>query len=361
MKKISFIVSLFIAFMLGIGSDILITKYLDAEETVPTNAVLNEVIVKEENSLKSSLDKIYDAVVVIETYDKRENSLSTGSGFIYKKDDAGYIITNHHVVSGASSVKVININDEEIEATILGTDEYLDIAILKIDANYVPAVATFGSSTNLELGDTLYTVGSPLGIKYKGTVTKGILSGKDRKVTVNISTGSYVMEVLQTDAAINPGNSGGPLVNINGEVIGVNSLKLVQDEIEGMGFAIPIELVINALEQLEQGKSIERPVLGVSVLDLDDNYLLYKYGLNLSNRNTEGIVIASIHEGYPADNKLQKGDIITYIDEYKIEDSATFKYVLYKYKIGDTIKIKYIRDGKESSVDILLDTDMMDN
>lgn len=360
MKKLQFIISFVIAFALGFTSDILVNKYLNQEEK--TTPVLNEVVVKEENSLKSSLSKIYNSVVVVETYDGRENTLSTGSGFIYKKDDYGYIITNNHVVSGASKVKVINIDDEEIEAIILGTDEYLDIAILKIDASYAPSVATFGSSASLELGDTLYTVGSPLGIKYKGTVTKGILSGKDRKVTVKTSTGSYVMEVLQTDAAINPGNSGGPLVNINGEVIGVTSLKLVQDEIEGMGFAIPIELVTNALEQLESGKSIERPVLGVSVLNLDDNYLLYKYGLNISNRNTKGVIIADVYDGYPASSaKLKKGDIITYIDDYEIEDSANFKYILYKYKIGDTIKIKYIRDGKEDSVDVLLDVDMMDN
>lgn len=356
MKKIIYIVSIFLTFLLGFISDYIIQKSFKEE----TKTVMSEITIKEENTLASSLNKIYNAVVVIETLDSNGNSLSTGSGFIYKKDAYAYVITNNHVISNASKINVININDEEVSAVLLGSDEYLDIAVLKIDSSYAPAVALLGTSTDLNIGDTLYTVGSPLGIKYKGTVTKGILSGKDRKVTVKISSGNYIMEVLQTDAAINPGNSGGPLVNINGEVIGVTSLKLVQDEIEGMGFAIPIELVSSSLDKLEKGESIERPILGVSVVSLNDDYLLYKYGLQVTSNITKGIVIVDLEDDYPASNSgLKKGDIITYIDNYEIDDVANFKYILFKYKIGDTLKIKYIRNQKEEVVDVLLTVDMM--
>lgn len=315
------------------------------EQVVPT---FTEVTYREENSLRSSIEKIYNAVVVVETYDMRGNKLGTGSGFFYKKDEVGYIITNNHVIDSASIIKIINNLNDKYEVKLVGKDEYLDIAVLTVDKEAVLDVAILSNSSKVYLGDTVFTVGSPLGLKYKGTITKGIISGKDRKVNIETSNGNYIMEVLQTDAAINPGNSGGPLVNLNGEVIGVNSLKLVQDEIEGMGFAIPIELISENLEKLENGEIIIRPILGIEISDVNE-FILDRYNV------AGGIYVNKVESNYPAYiSGLQKGDFIIKVDNYEIEDSAHFRYVLYKYNIGDTVKITYIRNNNTYEVDILL-------
>lgn len=306
------------------------------EEVVPT---YSEVTVKEENSLKSSIDKVYNSVVVIETYDTSHNKIGTGSGFCYKKNNNSYFITNNHVIADSQSVTILTMSQNEYTANILGKDDYLDIAILSADKDACLQVASFQDSTSTNLGDTVFTIGSPLGTKYMGTVTKGILSGKNRKVNVSTSSGNYIMEVLQTDAAINPGNSGGPLVNINGEVIGVNSLKLVQDEIEGMGFAIPIELINESLTKLENGEIIIRPILGVEISDTREN----------------GIYINKVEKDYPAFSAgLQRGDYLIAVDGVTIEDSAHFRYLLYQHQIGDVITITYVRDGITNEVKITL-------
>jgi len=242
-----------------------------------------------------------------------------------------------------------------VDAKVLGSDTYADIAVLSISKDAVLKVAEIGKSTDMELGDTLFTVGSPLGIEYMGTVTKGILSGKDRTVEVSLSNGEFMMEVLQTDAAINPGNSGGPLCNINGEVIGVNSLKLVQDEIEGMGFAIPIEMGMTMIEQLEKGNQVKRPLLGVSMLDVDDTFALYRNDILVPDDVENGIVVVSVEENSPAFNSgLQKGDILLEIDDKEIESIAHFRFMLYKHSVGDTMTLKYYRNGKikELKVDL---------
>jgi len=166
---------------------------------------------------------------------------------------------------------------EESEAEILGSDLYLDLAVLRVKKDFVTKVATLGSSENLNLGDIVFTIGTPLGKEYSGSVTKGIISGKDRMVEVDLSDqdlGIWIMKVIQTDASLNPGNSGGPLCNTSGEVIGINTLKYSEENIEGMGFAIPIEYVMAHIDVLESGKEIERPYLGLSLIDIDDSYSL---------------------------------------------------------------------------------------
>lgn len=339
-KAFNFAVCIIASFFIGFFYN----ENLKKTDLLPT---FNEVQVMEKNSLKDSIDKIYNAVVVIETYDKNENVIGTGSGFFYKKNDMGYIITNNHVIEKSSTIKVINMNKEVYVAKLVGTDEYFDIAILSVDKEAVLQVANLGINSELNVGDTVFTVGSPLGSKYMGTVTKGILSGKDRMVNVSTSRGNYMMEVLQTDAAINPGNSGGPLVNLSGDVIGVNSLKLVQDEIEGMGFAIPISLVNTILDRLEKGEVITRPIIGLEISDLNSE-VLNRYKVN------SGIYVNKVDSNYPA-KFLKIGDIITLIDDKEVENTSHFRYILYTHKVGDTIKITYIRDGKTNNISILLD------
>lgn len=318
----------------------------------------NDTQIYEKNSLAAAVDKVYDAVAMVSAYE--QNSLiSTGSAFVYKTDDKyGYLLTNYHVVSGADSVTVTMMDDTEAEAEVLGGDEYLDLAVLRVDKSNVSMVANIGNSEDMKLGDTVFTVGTPMGEEYRGTVTSGILSGKDRMVSVSVSNTSsndWVMRVLQFDASINPGNSGGPLVNANGEVIGICSLKLVDDEIEGMGFAIPIEYAMNHIESLEKGEEIKWPVLGVSMVNASDRTGLYRNQINIDRNITEGVVVVQAERGSgAADAGLTTGDVITKIDGKEVKDSAYLRYELYQHQAGDTIKITYIRDGKENTVDVKL-------
>ena len=353
-QKVVYIVSIIIAIFVGVIATVLVLKFVPGTKEV-VNRTVKDVSIEETNTIKESITKIKDAVVVIEAY-KNGQKISQGSGFVYKKEDQkGYVLTNHHVIDDADEIKVVNNNDQSVDAKLLGSDELSDLAVLSIDESAVMDVATFGKSDNVEVGDTVFTVGTPLGNEYKGTVTKGILSGKNRLVSVDTTSGGFVMEVLQTDAAMNPGNSGGPLVNINGEVIGVNSLKLVEDEIEGMGFAIPSELVQTEVESLEQGKEIVRPKLGVEFTDLSNSYLLYRSGIMIDKDIDQGIVVVSVSKGTPAsDAGLQTGDVITEMDGTEVESTSHFRYLLYKHKVGDTVTIKYIRNGNTEEVKLHL-------
>lgn len=365
-EKIVYISTVVLSFFVGVaGTYLVIVGY---PIKVPTFEVSSSpestqtIKITESDTIQPAVEKIYDAVILIESY-KGNVSISTGTGFVYKKDNKyGYIITNHHVIENATNIKVINNNGEKVEATLLGSDVYSDVAVLSIDVKSVLKVAQMGESTKLNLGDTLFTVGSPLGEEYIGTVTKGILSGKDRTVSVSMPNGNFMMNVLQTDAAINPGNSGGPLVNINGEVIGINSLKLVKDEIEGMGFAIPIELVMSAVKHLEKGEEIKRPLLGVEIYDATETYGLYRQGLQYNETFENGVAIISIQTNTPAESAgLKKGDVILEINKVKITGIGHFRFLLYKYDVGDTITVKYYRDGNISSVKVKLDKSVEDS
>ena len=309
-----------------------------------------------EDSVSLAVGKIYDATVTIQNYQAGRLSAS-GSGFIYKKDkEYGYILTNNHVVDGASSVIITTSSDDQVEAEVLGSDKYLDLAVLKIPVKYVNGVASIGTSEESNLGDTIITVGTPVGYEYRGTVTKGTLSGKNRLVEVSIvSKNDFIMSVLQVDAAINPGNSGGPLVNVNGDVIGINSLKLVQDEIEGMGFAIPIEYALKYVDELEAGKKIERPFIGITMLNATDTYRLYQAGIMLDEDIDSGVVVVSVSDGSAAEKAgLKKGDVIISINGNKVSSAAYLKYELYKSQVGDTIEVLYYRNGKEKKAKLTL-------
>lgn len=260
------------------------------------------------------------------------------------------------MVEGSDKLLVTLSSDDQVEGTVLGSDRYMDLAVVRIDGDLVKQVAKIGNSEESNVGDTVFTVGTPIGYEYRGTVTKGTLSGKNRMVTVSVdSTSDWVMNVLQVDAAINPGNSGGPLVNINGEVIGINSLKLVEDEIEGMGFAIPIEYAMKYVDDLEAGKEIERPLIGISMLNVTDSYRLYQYNIRIDSDIEEGVVIVGITSGSGADKAgLRVGDVITAVNGKSVSNAAYLRYQLYQYEVGETIQLTYNRDGKVRTTDITL-------
>lgn len=354
-QKIKNTIIIILVFFAGVISTYCCIKFLPItinEEVVKT---VKDVTVKETDTIKSAIDKVYDSVYVIKSY-VGDRLTGTGTGFAYKKDDKyGYIITNHHVIEKSNKIKVINIDGQELEAKVLGSDKYSDLAVLQIDVDGILQVATLGDSTDMEIGDTVFTVGSPMGEEYMGTVTKGILSGKDRTISIELNNTSFMMGVLQTDAAINPGNSGGPLVNINGEVIGVNSMKLVEDEIEGMGFAIPIEMVKTEIEKLEKGERVSRPLIGVSMVDASNTYALYYNEINLDKNFDYGVAVVSVEDGGSADDAgLKKGDVIISVNGTKVKNSAHFRYILYKYEVGDKLEVTYYRNGKENKTSLVL-------
>ena len=319
------------------------------------NKIETSVSVTDEG-ISYGIENVYDSVVVVQNYkNNKENGI--GSGFIYSED--GYIMTNHHVIDGATNVKVLLMSGESVDCEVIGSDEYADIAVIKIPKENVSKVAKLGDSETVKLGDTVFTIGSPLGIEYFGTVTRGILSAKNRMVEVSVSSSSndWIMNVMQTDAAINPGNSGGPLININGEVIGINSLKLVKEEVEGIGFSIPIDDAMIFVKKLEKGEEIVRPMIGVSLIDQTETYALYQYRIMVDDSAPSGVVIADVSKDSPASKSgLKTGDIVTKINDNKISSRAEFRYQLYKYSVGDEIQLTYFRDGKEKTVSVKLDT-----
>lgn len=316
-------------------------------------------VVVDESGISEAVEKVYDGVLMIRNYQNNEVA-STGTGFVYKIDgDYAYVMTNQHVVDNADKITLITSNDEEIDGEVLGGDSYVDIAIIKIKKYDGIKALQLGNSENAKLGDLVFTIGSPLGYEYRGSVSTGHLAGKDRLVSVSTdsttSGSDWVMKVLQTDAAINPGNSGGPLMNTNGEVIGVISMKFVQTEVEGMGFAIPIEYVNSKIETLEKGEKIEWPLLGVSMINVSDAKNSYRYNYNIPNDVNSGVVVAGIESGSgAADSDLKEGDIITKLNGEEVQDSAYLRYELYKYSVGDKIEITYIRDGKEHTTKVVL-------
>ena len=312
----------------------------------------------EPNSISTAVEKIYDSVVVVEVY-KDKQLVSTGTGFVYKKENGkAYLMTNNHVISGGKEIKVLFPDETELEAEIVGNDTYSDIAVLSIkDSEKIPA-ATMGSSEKSKVGDTVFTVGSPEGSDYAGTVTKGILSAKDRLVEValiNSETSDYYMQVLQTDAAINPGNSGGPICNINGEVIGITNMKLVDDTVEGMGFAIPIEEALKVAEILEKDGKITRPYIGISMLDINNSFYLWQAGILIPDNVKNGVAVYKVENNSPADNAgLKKGDIITKIAGKTTKTLAEFRYELYKHSPNEEIEVTFNRGGKEQTTKVTL-------
>ncbi len=357
---IKFIVIIIIAFLVGAGIMYLYSK--ENPTVITKDRTFSETKVTEE-AMEDAIDKVYDAVLCIEVLSEDGSAVSSGTGFVYEKDGKyGYVLTNAHVVSGAKTVQGILSNNNAVTLTVLGYDSYTDLAVLRMDAKDVLQVVSIGKSENIKVGNSVFTVGSPLGSAYAGTVTKGILSGKDRLIETSssnansLTTESYIVKVLQTDAAISPGNSGGPLVNLAGDVIGITSLKLVDTQVEGMGFAIPIEDAMNYVDTLAQGKEIQRPIIGVQLLDLTNKYALYRYGINVDSSIKSGVILVKVNDGYPASNGgLKDGDIITKVDGEKVTTVSEFKYQLYRHKIGDEIEVTYYRNSKENKTTIKLD------
>lgn len=281
---------------------------------------------------------------------------SEGSGVIYTTANGkGYIVTNNHVISGAAKVKVILASGKTIAAKVVGKDSTSDLAVLSIDSKYVTQTASFGDSSSLQSGQTVIAIGSPEGSEYASTVTQGIISSPSRTITYN----SNQMTVIQTDAAINSGNSGGALVNSDGQVIGINSMKLSSsssgDSVEGMGFAIPSNEVVTIVNQLVKKGKITRPQLGIKVAAIAELNSYYKKQLGISTSLKKGLYVASVTSGSTAASAgIKKGDVITAANGKTVNDVATLHSILYSHNVGDKVKITVNRNGKTMTFTVTL-------
>lgn len=320
---------------------------------------------KSNSSIADTVERLSKTIVGIENYQQQQDrsiygtpnssesvKSGTGSGVIFQKNnDTAYIVTNNHVVEGSSKLEVSLYNGEKVSAEIVGTDALTDLAVLKIDAKHVEATAEFGDSTTLRPGDQVYAIGNPLGLDLSRTVTQGIVSAINRSIAVSTSAGNWDTNVIQTDAAINPGNSGGALINPQGLVIGINSLKIAESGVEGLGFAIPSNDVIPILNELIENGKIERPYLGVGLADLEQIPEFY-WPANVEG----GVMITTVEENSAAAKAgLKAKDMIVSMNGTKVANSSELRKYLYtKVKNGDEIKMEVNRNGEVISITVQL-------
>lgn len=295
--------------------------------------------------LADMVDEASPSVVEVYTETKQVSSWfqdyvteGAGSGVILSED--GYIVTNHHVIDGANTIKVRLSGGQSYTASLTGTDEKTDLAVLKISASGLTA-ATLADSSSVRVGDFVIAIGNPLG-ELGGTVTNGIISAKDREITID----GEPMTLLQTSAAVNPGNSGGGLFNLDGELVGVVNAKSSGEDVEGLGFAIPANTVKEITQELIQhGYVTGRPQLGISVAQIT------KPGMGWQTYySTPGLYITQSS----ADNGLKAGDRILQIDGTAIDSAADVSTVLNRHSVGDIVEVVVSRNGRETTVDVKL-------
>lgn len=322
------------------------------------NATVENVNYDVKSSTTDVIEKVNSSVVGVLVYANGTAS-GSGSGVVYRVDGkTAYIITNAHVVSGATDVQVVFSNKESVNATIVGSDTYSDIAVLKLTADFDMTAIKCGDSSLLDQGETVLAIGSPLGIEYAGTVTQGIVSGIDRTVSVDLNDDGqedWDMNVIQTDAAINPGNSGGALVNMADELVGITSMKLSNTSVEGMGFALPINDVITSVEQIIENGKVTRPQIGISGVSLSgySSYQLRYYRINTDL--TDGIYVSRVTSGGAASKAgIQEGDIIVKFDGKEVTTYKSFLTELYSKEPGDKVSVVVNRNGTEKTIEVTL-------
>ncbi|WP_303218085.1 S1C family serine protease [Enterococcus asini] len=291
---------------------------------------------------------------------------SEGSGVIYNKDgDSAYVVTNNHVVEGSDGLEVVMSDGTKVKGELMGTDAVTDLAVIKISSDNVEEVATFGDSSALKVGEPAIAIGSPLGSQYANSVTSGIISSVNRPISD--SSSGVNISAIQTDAAINPGNSGGPLVNIAGQVIGINSSKIASTStessdisVEGMGFAIPSNDVVKIIDQLQKDGKVTRPALGINMVDLSSvTSQQQEQILGVPSSVKSGVVITNVMNATPAEKAgLKQYDVITKVDGEEVTSATDLQSILYGKNVGDTITITYYRGDKESTakVDLTIDS-----
>ena len=383
--------TVFAAFSLGA------TSVFGAQAVMGTGKALNSSVTatKEDKDNQqitvNAISKAKDAVVSIVNYQSNSNNnlesilggnsrrsgsdssdssnsselkpASSGSGVIYKKSgNTAYVVTNNHVVNGAKKLSVILSDGTNVNAEVVGTDVWTDLAVLKISGDNVTTTMDFADSDKIAVGETAFAIGSPLDVNLSNTVTKGIVSAVNRQIPMDVDgdgKNDWNQTVIQTDAAINPGNSGGALINNEGKLIGINESKIAKAtsnvSAEGIGFGIPSNEVKLITEQLEQSGKVIRPALGVQLVSVNtvDRDTL-KSQLNFEGK--QGVVVRYVENGTPASQAgIEKYDIITKLNGEDVKDvAAVRKYLFEKSKIGDTVTVTYYRNGKENTTSVVV-------
>lgn len=337
------------------------------DEKAPTN---NQINVDINTGVVDAVEKVKPAVVGVVNIQEKSDFFTrqtqdveagVGSGVVFdKKDGRAYIVTNNHVIQGAKEIEVALDTGERIPAKLHGSDELTDLAVISVDDKYIDGVAKFGDSSNLKHGEPAIAIGNPLGLEFSQTVTVGVISSNNRTIGKDMNGDNLVdweTEVIQTDAAINPGNSGGPLVNLNGEVIGINSSKIAESGVEGLGFAIPISDAKPIIDELIQYGKVKRAYMGIAPYDLhnvsqDDR----REALKLPTAVNDGVVLLEVTKFGPADSAgLKKYDVIMQLDDQKVTNSADLRNYLYKEKkVGEEMKVTFYREGKLQTITMKL-------
>ena len=375
---------IFLTFILGVIST-LTFNWITGNKSFSNNGktTVSNVIYDTKSNTTKAVKNVKNTVVSVINYQKTDNSYynydsgsqeknksedglgvyGEGSGVIYKKDgDSAYLVTNNHVVKDAEKLEIMMANGKKVVGKLVGSDTYSDLAVIKISSKYVTTVAEFANSDKIKVGEPAIAIGSPLGSDYANSVTEGIVSSLSRTVTSQNENGETIStNAIQTDAAINPGNSGGALINIKGQVIGINSSKIASSNnsnsgvaVEGMGFAIPSNDVVSIINQLEENGEVVRPALGISMANLSEASTSGRDTLKIPSDVTSGIVVLSTQSGMPADGKLKKYDVITEIDGKKVASISDLQSILYKHKKGDKIKLTFYREKDKQTVEIQL-------
>lgn len=344
-----------------------VVTHKDPEPIIPEeqdSSELEEGIIPEEGEMPEELPEDFD---LGEDFDFGEDfgggldESKLGSGVIFKKiEGKAYVITNNHVIEGADSLEVVTVKGETKEATLVGTDRVSDLAVLSIDSKGIGEIAELGDSSRLRLGETVIAIGNPLGLG--DTLTSGIISYTNRVIPVSLNQDGvfdWEAEVIQTDAAINEGNSGGALVDLNGKVIGINTMKIADKGVEGLGFAIPTNDVTEIVKELMLNGKIARPYLGVYTIDLSNPYVPMSKqemkDLKLPKTVTEGVIVLDAL-GPAKEAGLKLNDVITKFNGKPIHTTLDLRKFLYKQtKIGDDLNVTFYRGGKEQSLKVPLE------
>ena len=378
--------TVFVAFALGATSVFGVQSVMGTGKALNSTVTVTKEDKDNQQTTVNAISKAKDAVVSIVNYQSNSSSnlesilggnskksessnsgdlkaASSGSGVIYKKSgNTAYIVTNNHVINGAKKLSVILSDGTSVNAELVGTDVWTDLAVLKTSAENVTTTMDFADSDKIAVGETAFAIGSPLDVNLSNTVTKGIVSAVNRQIPMDVDgdgKNDWNQTVIQTDAAINPGNSGGALINNEGKLIGINESKIAQAtanvSAEGIGFGIPSNEVKLITEQLEQSGKVLRPALGVQLVSVNtvDNDAL-KSQLNFNGK--QGVVVKTVENGTPAAQAgLEKYDIITKLNGEDVKDvAAVRKYLFEKAKIGDAVKVTYYRNGKEQTTNVVV-------